>query len=246
MMHSLDLLGALPVWVWVALGVWLLFSLNRRNYRRPRRRVFKRRADSLPSRASRVRNLHRRKARLSAAHPTFAAQQAMSRAGYVGGAQYANVTDVGLLAYRHPEADPRVVRGQGVLLDTRFLRPFVTLWLPRAARGYVRFEILDAEGRLRYADEARYSLRRGENPLLPNAWLPVEGKGRVSDRWTLRVLASDMLLAEHVFGWREVGASALQPYLAADGEISPELWQMAQEEAAQQVSLTELLAEQEE
>ena len=240
MMHSHDLLGALPTWVWVAFGLWLLVSLVRRGHIRLVR------LNSAQKRTPRKRTLRKRKERVSTARPTSAAQQAMSRAGYAGGAQYANVTDVGLLAYRHPEADPRVVRGQGVLLDTRFLRPFVTLWLPRAARGHVRFEIWDADGRLRYADEARYSLHAGENPLLPNAWLPVEGKGRVADRWTLRVLVSGVLLAEHVFGWRAVGESPLKPYIAADGEISPELWQMAQEEAAQQVSLTELLAGQEE
>ena len=239
MMHSYDLVGALPSWLWVVLGLWVLLSLVRRGHIRflragGTRKRFRKRA------------LRKRKARLSTAHPTPAARLAMSRAGYAGGEQYANVTDVGLLAYRHPEADPRVVRERGVLLDTRFLRPFVTLWLPRAARGHIRFEIADADGQLRYADEARYALQRGENPLLPNAWLPVEGKGRVSDRWTLRVWVSDVLLAEHVFGWREVGESPLQPYIAADGEISPALWQMAQQEAEQQVSLSELLAEQEE
>ncbi len=241
MIHSHEVLGALPTWVWVALGLRLLFSLSRRATRSTRRHVFKRQAH-----APRVRDLRKRKVRLSVAHPTSAALQAMSRAGYVGGKQYATVTDVGLLAYRHPEADPRAVREQGVLVDARFLRPFVKLWLPRAARGSIRFEILDGDGRLRYADEARYGLQRGENSLLPNAWLPLEALGRVSERWTLRVWASGMLLAEHVFGWREVGASPLQPYIGADGEISPALWQMAQEEAEQQVSLAELLSGQEE
>ncbi len=246
MMHSFEWLWALPGWFWAALGLWLLFSLSRRERRRPRRRVPRRRVRVRKAKTAPARDLRKRKKRLSAAHPTPAAQKAMARAGYAGGTQYANVTDVGLLAYRHPEADPRVVREQGVLLDTRFLRPFVTLWLPRAARGPVRFELWDAEGQLRYADEARYSLQRGENPLLPEAWLPVEGKGRASERWTLRVLVSDTLLAEHVFGWREVGASPLQPYIATDGEISPTLWQLAEEEAERQVSLSELLAEQEE
>ncbi len=244
MMHAFDLFGLLPSWFWAALGLWLLFSLRRRPRRArprpPRRRAYRRRAPTL-----RRRQLERRKARLSAA-PTPAAQKAMARAGYVGGAQYANVTDVGLLAYRHATAEPRVVREQGVLLDTRFLRPFAVLWLPRAARGAVRFEIRDAADQLRYADEARYSLRRGENALVPNAWLPVEGKGHVAERWTLRLLVSGMVLAKHTFGWRQVGTNALQPYIASDGEISPMLWQMVEEEAERQVSLTELLAEQEE
>ena len=241
MMHAHELIGALPSWLWIVFGLWILLSLGRRGRIRVEHVGRARKRSPKSKRA-----LRKRKARLSVATPTPAAQRAMSRVGYAGGEQYANVVDIGLLAYRHPEADPRIVRERGVVLDTRFLRPFVTLWLPRAARGSIRFEIVDADGQLRYADEAHYSLRRGENPLLPNAWLPVEGKGHGSDRWTLRVWVSGMLLAEHVFGWREVGESPLQPYIAADGEISPVLQQMMQHETAQQVSLSELLAEQEE
>ncbi len=233
MMHPYLIIGDLPSLVWVVFGLWVLLALSKRRRRRQTPR---------PSRI-RKRALRKRKARLTAARPTAAAQRAMSRAGYGGGEAYASVTDVGLLAYRHAQADPRVVREQGVMLDTRYLRPFAKLWLPRAAHGHVRFEILDADGHLRYADEARYFLHRGDNSLFPNAWLPLKEQGNVAERWTLRVLVSGMLLAEHVFGWQEVGASPLQPYIAADGEISPMLWQMAQEEAEQGVSLSELLAE---
>ncbi|MBN1679358.1 MAG: hypothetical protein JW966_03650 [Anaerolineae bacterium] len=178
-------------------------------------------------------------------HITRAAAVAMRQAGYESGPAYVQITDLGLLTYRNPE-EPKLVRYGDVMMDTRFLRPFVELWLPYAATGMVRLEIQDSEKRIRYADEAEYDLEQGKNMVLPNTWLPLEGKSTLSDDWTLRVLSSDTLLAQHRFGWRRVGGGALHRYVANDGEISPELRQAAQASARQAVSLDELLSDQEE
>ncbi len=180
-----------------------------------------------------------------AAHGNMAAQQAMRRAGYEGGGNYVDVTDIGLLAYRHSD-EPKMIRHGDVLVDTHFLRPFIELWLPYRSRGTVRFELLDNAGRMRYVDEAEYDLDTGENVLLPSTWLPLRGKTIPPGEWRLQVMAGNTLLARHPFGWQQVGGGELQPYIASDGEISPALQQALRDHARQAVSLSDLLSDQEE
>lgn len=170
-----------------------------------------------------------------------AARLATRRARYKGGPAYVNVTDLGLLVYRD-DYNPRLVRQGAISLDTLYLRPFAELWLPHQARGTVRFEIRDGEGRLRYADEARYDLEGGRNTLLPGTWLPLRNKPQLFDVWEYRLLAADMVLAIHRFGWQPVDVG-LQALVDSDGEISPELQAALQARAIKTMSLSELLAD---
>lgn len=188
----------------------------------------------------RARRASRRKVEL-----TEAAWEAMSRAGYEPGSEYVQVADIGLLAYRHTD-EPKLVRTGGVLMDTRYLRPFADLVLPYPASGDVRFELIDHEGRLRYADEAQYDFHGGRNTVLPGTWLPLEGKTIIPEEWVLRVLASQTLLAVHRFGWQPVGGGTIQRYVASDGELSEALQQALNARQREAVSLSELLSDQEE
>jgi hypothetical protein len=181
----------------------------------------------------------------SSSRGNTAARDAMQRAGYAGGGEYVEVTDIGLLAYRQSD-EPKMVRYGDVLVDTHFLRPFIELWLPYQSRGTVRFELLDGTARVRYVDEADYDLEPGENVLLPSTWLPLHGKTIPTGEWRLQVMAGDTLLARHAFGWQQVGGGELQPYIASDGEISPALQQALRGHARQEVSLADLLSDQEE
>ncbi len=174
-----------------------------------------------------------------------AAQAAMQRAGYQGGEAYVGVTDIGLLAYRSND-EPKLLRYGEVMADTTFLRPFIELWLPYVARGLVRFELTDGQGRLRYADESHYELEQGTNTLLPGTWLPLQDRAPDSGQWKLRVMAGNTLLAVHTFGWQAVGGGEIQRYAASDGEISPSLQQALRAHSQQPVSLDDLLAGQEE
>lgn len=182
-------------------------------------------------------------------HPPVAhspsASMAMRRAGYDAGADYVQVADVGLLAYRQTD-DPRLVRMGDVMSDTEYLRPFADLWVPHKARGVVRFELIDGAGRTRYADESRYNLEPGKNTLLPGTWLPLRDRQGDPGKWRLRVWASNTLLAVHTFGWEEVGASPLSPYIASDGELSPELRALLSNSPRESVSLSDLLSGQDE
>ena len=174
-----------------------------------------------------------------------AADMAMRRAGYVGGGDYVSVSDIGLLAYRQSD-DPRLVRNGAVWTDTDYLRPYVELWLPYKSRGIVRFELVDSEGRLRYADEAEYDLVQGENALLPGTWLPLRGRAVAPGQWRLRVLVGETLLAAHSFGWQAVGGGEVQRLMAHDGELSPALQQALLGRPRHAMSLSELLSDQEE
>ncbi len=175
-----------------------------------------------------------------AARGNLAAQQAMRRAGYEGGAAYVRVVDVGLLAYRELD-EPRLVRYNDVWTDTQYIRPFVGVSVPHAARGTIRMEIRDNDDRLRYVDETRYDLDAGSNTLLPGTWLPLRDQSAVTGYWTLHVRVGDTLLAVHRFGW-QVAGDQLRHYIEADGEISPELQQALNEQSSQAISLAQLLS----
>jgi len=176
---------------------------------------------------------------------TQTAQEAMARAGYEPSSEYVQVADIGLLAYRNND-EPKLVRTGGVLTDTRYLRPFVDLVLPYPAGGEVRFELIDHQGRLRYADEAQYDFHSGRNTVLPGTWLPLEGETIAPEAWVLRVLAGQTLLAAHRFGWQPVGGGTIQRYVASDGELSETLQQALNARQREAVSLSELLSDQEE
>jgi hypothetical protein len=173
-----------------------------------------------------------------------AAVTAMRRAAYDASPDYVQVTDIGLLAYR-TSTEPKLVRYGDVLADTHYLRPFAELWLPHRSRGAVRFELLDSLGNLRFADENRYELQRGKNTLLPRTWLPLREKAIHPGTWQFRLLAGDTVLAEHTFGWREVGGGVIQQYVDSDGEISPELQALLDVKPQDAVSLADLLSDQE-
>ena len=175
----------------------------------------------------------------------FRRREAMARAGIAGEQRVRPGDGRGLLAYRLRN-EPKIVRNSGVVMDTRYLRPFVELALPYPATGEIRFELIDHEGRLRYADEAEYDLQGGVNTVVPGTWLPLEGKTIVPEDWNLRVLAGQTLLAVHSFGWQPVGGGAIQKYVSSDGELSEALLQALNARQREAVSLSELLGDQEE
>jgi hypothetical protein len=228
-------MGILSLLIFLVLFGLLLFGLLS---------VAEGRSGSLATTASRSRRRSNR-AQRSAPRGNTAAQRAMQRAGYEGGGNYVEVTDIGLLAYRQSD-EPKMIRYGDVLVDTHFLRPFIELWLPYQARGTVRFELLDNTERVRYVDEADYDLEPGDNVLLPSTWLPLRGGTIPPGEWRLQVMAGDTLLARHPFGWQQVGGGELQPYIASDGEISPALQHALRAHARQAVSLSDLLSDQEE
>lgn len=170
------------------------------------------------------------------------ARMAMTRAGYANNPRYVQLTDLGLLAYDRIDK-PQLVRLGDIVDNTRYLRPFAELWVPYECSGSVRLELIDQTGRLRYADDARYELGRGYNTVLPDTWLPLEGKVIEPGTWQLRVSANNNVLGVHEFGWRPARGSSLAQYIESDGELSPELAAALQQQQSRAMSLSELLGE---
>ncbi|GIV80890.1 MAG: hypothetical protein KatS3mg051_0244 [Anaerolineae bacterium] len=138
--------------------------------------------------------------------------------------EYVNVTDLGLLVYQDDQSTSAWC-GKDPVPDRRaaICAPSPNCGSLTGRAGTVRFEIRDRQGQPALC--GRGALRPGtrlQHPMLPGTWLPLRGRGGGFRRrgsiacW----LAGGMTLAVHRFVWRPAG-SALRPYLASDGEISP-------------------------
>ncbi|MDX1995895.1 MAG: hypothetical protein SF029_26170 [bacterium] len=153
--------------------------------------------------------------------------------------------DLGLLVF-HGNEEPVIHRLQPVEDDADYIQPYVQLRVPVAARGKVRFELLNEHGRRMYVHEDNYELKRGRNLLIPNTRLPIHDEQITNGRWRLRIMADSLVLADHYFSWKETSTADIQQHVAADGEISNEMRAMLAENRLGQMSLDELLSHQEE
>lgn len=152
--------------------------------------------------------------------------------------------DLGLLTFKG-DADPVIHRAWPVDDDCDYVQPFVQLRVPVAATGRVKFEILDSTGQPVFVHEDHYQLRRGRNLLVPAMRLPVHDEQEMDGRWTLRISADGMLLADHTFSWRNSEEDTVRPPLGEDGELSSEMRAVLQASRLQNLSLDDLLAGQE-
>jgi hypothetical protein len=153
--------------------------------------------------------------------------------------------DLGLLVF-HGNEEPTIHRLQPVEDDADYIQPYVQLRVPVAARGKVRFELLNENGRRMYVHEDNYELKRGRNLLIPNTRLPIHDEQITDGRWRLRIMADSLVLADHYFAWKETTSADIRQHVAADGEISNEMRAMLAENRLEQMSLDELLSHQEE
>jgi hypothetical protein len=153
--------------------------------------------------------------------------------------------DIGLLSFSGIK-DPVIHRTWPVDNDVDYLQPYLQLRVPVAARGRVKFEILDSAGQRIYAHEDVYQLRRGRNLIMPSTRLPVHDEQQAEGRWELRVSADGMTIARHQFEWRAADEPSAPPVTSEDGEISSEMRALLVDSRLQRMSLDDLLAHQEE
>lgn len=172
-------------------------------------------------------------------------QQAMRWAEQDLASSPLRLEDIGLLGYRNP-TKPKLIRLQPVISDTQFIRPFVQLYANRPLEGTLRLEIRDDQQALLYLDSGFYRLRRHVR-IIPKTWLPLrDHRLRLEGEWWIMLWFRDEPLAAHPFGWERLADSALLAQLRTDGEISDELRQDVQRGRFRKMSLSELLADQEE
>ncbi len=153
--------------------------------------------------------------------------------------------DIGIISY-HGDDPPVIHRTWPVRDDCDYVQPYVQLRVPNIATGCVRFEIDDSSGQTVFIHEENHQLERGRNLITPGSRLPVHDEIEVDQRWRVRVKADGVLLAQYTFGW-EVGENTdFNRHLGEDGEINSELRAVLAESKLQDISLDELLAEQQE
>lgn len=153
--------------------------------------------------------------------------------------------DLGVIAFRE-DGNATVYRTWTVPEDARSIQPFVTLRLPTAATGRIRFEILDAAGKSVFVSETDHRLEPGRNFINPPARLALRNHPDLSGRWQLRISADNVLLAVHRFEFAEPATAKIRQHLGEDGEIRTDSRLLLDETATPRMSLDELLAYQEE
>jgi hypothetical protein len=174
------------------------------------------------------------------------ALEAVQRAGLDAANTPVLPVDMGVFAHKGDE-QPHLYRTKGVPLDADYVQPFVQLRLPQRARGKITFEIIDDQGETLFARTEEHDLQRGRNLVVPTRRLPVHDALDMDEgRWSLRVSADGVLLAEHRIRWQEPADEFVAENLAEDGEISNELRAAMAESRLEKMSLDDLLSFQEE
>lgn len=188
---------------------------------------------------------HAAKAQNEAESPKAVAERALHRAGLDQRQLAVHLNDVGLLVYcggQHPEA---IARDESIRSDATHVRPFMRLNFPLQQNGgdTIRFELLDAQGQVRYSDESWYDLMPGDNFLTTKTWLPLHDE--IPDgHWTLRVVVGETPFAVHLLRWHKRHLSGLRARLQSDGEIDDQVRVAAAQPLSKPLSLDELLSDQ--
>lgn len=154
-------------------------------------------------------------------------------------------TDIGVMVFKD-DGDPMIHRTRPIINDVDYIQPFVQLRLPTRAVGRIRFEIIDSDGQTLFLREDERQLERGRNLVMPGARLAIHDAQAMHGPWELHISADGMLLASHRFEWQESTSQVIRRHLSEDGEINNELRAALAENRLQQLSLDELLADQDE
>lgn len=169
------------------------------------------------------------------------ALESVSRAGQDPDEVQVLAVDIGLLTTKE-DTEPKVFRTWSLPDDIDYIRPFVQLRVPVEANGDIRFEITDAVGDTVYIHEDTYKLTRGRNFLTPNTRMPLHDQMELDGKWSLRVSADDVIIAEHRFEYAEATGANIRRHIGEDGEINTEMRAVMNENRLPKMSLDDLLA----
>jgi hypothetical protein len=197
----------------------------------------------------RLQDLHLAMPRLGGSvRTTPAARRASQRAHLKGGIDAdALLTDVGLIL-NDRDSDDQLRRhlAQVVSLDEGAIQPYVTLnVLPEHSNrlALIQFEVYDHTGKVRFSRQCQQWLRDGENLVVCDRQLALQGSGTEGARsgiWDLRISIDGVLVGMHGFSVTPSTAERRRR-LSNDGESGIE-GRAAPEEVP--VSLEDLLRQQ--
>lgn len=131
-----------------------------------------------------------------------ATERAASTAGYFR--QGVVLLDIGLIAMQTGIEGVAMRRTRNISKDDDGVRPFATIHVENEEaerQAVVRFELHDQTGSQQYVHEMKTYLRKGENDLVEDHHLPLDGNHDISGsgEWDLRVYVDDNLLAMQSF-----------------------------------------------
>ncbi len=171
------------------------------------------------------------------------ALESVSRAGLDPDDVQVLAVDIGLLTTKD-EGEPQIYRTWSLPDDIDYIQPFVQLRVPTEANGNIRFEIFDALGDPIYIHEDSFKLGRGRNFLTPNTRMPLHDQMELDGKWTLRIIADGVIIADHRFEYAETtsASASIRRHIGEDGEINTEMRAVMAENRAPRMSLDDLLA----
>lgn len=170
-------------------------------------------------------------------------QAALSRAAVEPNSLPYTLTDIGVLVQEGSK--PHLVRDLPIPMDTPYLRPFVEITSPHEMQLPVILQIMDAQRKVIYRDGGVYPVN-GKTVILPPTQLSLKDKDiDPRQRWSIWVMVDEVPFAIHPFMWEaDLEEKVILREVAPDGEISDRLRQIVEDADMSEVSLNELLADQ--
>lgn len=169
------------------------------------------------------------------------ALESVSRAGLDPDEVQVLAVDIGVLTTKEA-GEPQIYRTWSLPDDIDYIQPFVQLRVPTEANGEIRFEIIDAVGDAVYIHEDSFKLTRGRNFLTPNTRMPLHDQMELDGKWSLRVIADGVTIADHRFEYSEATGANIRRHIGEDGEINTEMRAVMAENRVPKMSLDDLLA----
>ncbi len=169
------------------------------------------------------------------------ALESVTRAGLDPDEVQVLAVDIGLLTTKE-DTEPQIYRTWSLPDDIDYIQPFVQLRVPMEANGDIRFEIIDAVGDPVYIHEDTFKLTRGRNFLTPNTRMPLHDQMELDGKWSLRIIADGVTIAEHRFEYSEATGANIRRHIGEDGEINTEMRAVMTENRLPKMSLDDLLA----
>lgn len=169
------------------------------------------------------------------------ALEAVTRAGLDPDDTQVLAVDIGILTTKGDE-EPQIYRTWSLPDDIDYIQPFVQLRVPMEATGNISFEIIDSTGNPVYKHKDSFKLNRGRNFISPTTRMPIHDQMELDGKWGLRIVADDVMIAEHRFEYAEAAGANIRRHIGEDGEINTEMRAVMTESRIPKMSLDDLLA----
>lgn len=216
----------------LAIMTLVLYSINQNQASKPRPSLSRPRTEGRAAPRETAESIRRR-----------VTQAALGRAAVESNSLPYALTDIGVLVQEGGK--PRLVRNLPIPMDTPYLRPFVEITTHQKMQLPIILQIMDAQRKVIYQDGGIYPVN-GKTVILPPTQLSLRDKDiDHRERWSVWVLVDEVPFAIHPFVWEaDLEEKVILREVVSDGEITDRLRQIVEEADMSEVSLNDLLADQ--